>query len=159
VIATTDVSSRTPDVVDEHFYLDTPSLIDLSHRYDSYTRSGPKIFIGEYAARGGTNPGLAANLGGAIGEAAFMTGVERNADIVMGSAYAPLFVNDNRQDWNPDLIAFNAQSVYSRQTTMCSSSSAATPATSSSRPKRAMVTARCSPQQAWPRATTPFTLK
>jgi alpha-N-arabinofuranosidase len=57
VIATRDVSVPKPDVVDEHFYLDTPSLIGLSRRYDSYNRSGPKIFVGEYAALGGTNPG------------------------------------------------------------------------------------------------------
>jgi alpha-L-arabinofuranosidase len=116
VIATADVSVPKPDVVDEHFYPDTPSLIGLSRRYDSYNRSGPKIFVGEYAARGGTNPGFAANLGGAVAEAAFMTGMERNADIVMGSAYAPLFVNEDAarfyDTWNPDLIAFNAQGVY-----------------------------------------------
>jgi alpha-L-arabinofuranosidase len=112
VIATFNVTSRRPDVVDEHFYVDTPGMIDLSHRYDTYSRSRPKIFVGEYAEQiiVGKSP---ANLGGAIGEAVFMTGLERNADIVMGSAYAPLFANaDAPRDWDPDLITFNGQGVY-----------------------------------------------
>jgi hypothetical protein len=112
LIATTGISSRTPDMVDEHFYSDEPTLLNLSHRYDSYNRSGPKIFVGEYAARGGSNPGNKANLGGAIGEAAFMTGMERNSDIVWGASYAPLFANDNFHSWDPDLIYFNAAASY-----------------------------------------------
>ena len=65
-----------------------------ANKYDSYDRKGPKIFIGEYAVTSGSGNG---NLRGAIGEAAWMTGMERNSDVVVMGAYAPLFCNTNHK--------------------------------------------------------------
>ena len=70
---------------------------------------GPKIFVGEYAVTQGTGKG---NLRGAIGEAAFMTGMERNSDIVIMASYAPLLVNVNHRKWNPDLINYDSSRIY-----------------------------------------------
>ncbi len=102
-------SSPQPDVVDEHFY-DTPEwfMRNATH-FDKYSRTGPKIFVGEYAVT--RNCGLG-NLRGAIGEAAFMTGLERNSDVVVMASYAPLFVNLNHRAWNPDLINFDSSKWY-----------------------------------------------
>jgi alpha-L-arabinofuranosidase len=80
-----------------------------STHFDKYDRNGPKIFVGEYAVT--RNCGLG-NLRGAIGEAAFMTGLERNSDVVTMASYAPLLVNLNHRAWNPDLINFNSSSWY-----------------------------------------------
>jgi alpha-L-arabinofuranosidase len=99
----------TPDLIDEHYY-DTPEFfMRQSTRYDTYDRSGPKIFIGEYAVTQHAGKG---NLRAAIGEAAFMTGMERNSDIVAMASYAPLFVNLNHRAWNPDLINFDSARWY-----------------------------------------------
>src|SRR5437879_2841705 len=77
--------------------------------FDNYDRTGPKIFVGEYAVT--RNCGLG-NLRGAIGEAAFMTGLERNSDHVIMASYAPLLVNLNHRAWNPDLINFDSSRWY-----------------------------------------------
>ena len=77
--------------------------------FDKYDRTGPKIFVGEYAVT--RNCGLG-NLRGAIGEAAFMTGLERNSDHVIMASYAPLLVNLNHRAWNPDLINFDSATWY-----------------------------------------------
>ncbi len=99
----------TPDLVDEHYY-DTPEFfMRQASRYDTYDRNGPKIFIGEYAVTQGAGKG---NLRAAIGEAAFMTGMERNSDVVAMASYAPLFVNLNHRAWNPDLINFDSARWY-----------------------------------------------
>ena len=97
------------DVVDEHFY-DTPEFF-MRHatHFDKYDRNGPKIFVGEYAVT--RNCGLG-NLRGAIGEAAFMTGLERDSDHVVMASYAPLFVNLAHRHWNPDLINFDSARWY-----------------------------------------------
>src|SRR6185295_13540534 len=87
------VRSRTPDVVDEHFYLNARAMMDNASRYDRYSRTGPKIFVGEWATREG---GPTTNFKAALADAAFMTSLERNSDIVVMSCYAPLFVNVNR---------------------------------------------------------------
>ncbi|PWU18191.1 MAG: alpha-L-arabinofuranosidase [Verrucomicrobia bacterium] len=98
-----------PDVVDEHYY-DTPEwFMAHANRYDKYDRKGPKIFVGEYAVT--RNCGLG-NLRGAIGEAAFMTGLERNSDVVCMASYAPLLVNLKHRAWNPDLINFDTANWY-----------------------------------------------
>ncbi|MEY4386385.1 MAG: hypothetical protein RLY20_1668 [Verrucomicrobiota bacterium] len=98
-----------PDVVDEHFY-DTPEwFMRHATHFDQYDRNGPKIFVGEYAVT--RNCGLG-NLRGAIGEAAFMTGLERNSDHVIMASYAPLLVNLNHRAWNPDLINFDSANWY-----------------------------------------------
>jgi alpha-L-arabinofuranosidase len=83
--------------------------MDNAGFYDHYDRSGPKVFVGEYAVTNGAGKG---NLMAALGEAAFMTGLERNADVVKMASYAPLFVNDNDRKWNPDAIVFNHAQSY-----------------------------------------------
>ena len=74
-----------------------------------YDRKGPKVYVGEYAVTQGCGQG---NLRGALGEAAFMTGMERNTDVVVMASYAPLFANINYKSWNPDLINFDSSRVY-----------------------------------------------
>lgn len=94
-----------PEIVDEHYY-DTPEwFMRHAGKYDGYDRNGPKIFVGEYAVTRNTGLG---NLRGAIGEAAFMTGMERNSDIVVMGAYAPLFCNANHKRWPVNLINFDS---------------------------------------------------
>lgn len=109
LIANTTVTSRPMDIVDEHFYPSTTWFMQNAGRYDSYSRSGPKIFVGEYAAMSGAGNG---NLAGAVSEAGWMTGLERNSDIVELASYAPLFANLNNKDWNPDLIYFTGTQAY-----------------------------------------------
>jgi alpha-L-arabinofuranosidase len=94
-----------PDIVDEHYYNTPEFFMQQAHRYDRYDRTGPKIFVGEYAVTRNTGKG---NLRGAIGEAAFMTGLERNSDIVAMAAYAPLFCNANHKRWPVNLINFDS---------------------------------------------------
>jgi len=98
-----------PDIVDEHYYESAESLMRRADQYDDYDRNGPKIFVGEYAVTQNAGEG---NLRAAIGEAAFMTGMERNSDVVTMASYAPLFVNLNHRAWNPDLINFNSSGWY-----------------------------------------------
>ncbi len=98
-----------PEIVDEHYY-DTPEwFMSQAHRYDGYDRKGPRIFVGEYAVTRNTGLG---NLRGAIGEAAFMTGMERNSDVVIMAAYAPLFCNANHKRWPVNLINFDSSRWY-----------------------------------------------
>lgn len=92
------------EFVDEHYYADPDFFWRNSTRYDSYDRKGPRIYVGEYAVTQGCGQG---NLAAALGEAAFMTGMERNSDIVRMSSYAPLFVNVNNRQWNPNAIVFD----------------------------------------------------
>jgi alpha-L-arabinofuranosidase len=93
VIATTGVTGRTPEVIDEHFYTTPRAFQRMATRYDSFDRNGPKIFIGEYAAiEGRPTPDLNA----ALGDAAWLTGLERNSDVVIMVAYAPILVNVRR---------------------------------------------------------------
>ncbi|MGW0944523.1 alpha-L-arabinofuranosidase C-terminal domain-containing protein [Streptomyces sp. NPDC002623] len=88
------------DMVDEHYYNSTQWFLQNNDRYDSYDRSGPKVFLGEYASWGNAfKNGLA--------EAAFMTGLERNADVVKLASYAPLFANEDYVQWSPDMVWFN----------------------------------------------------
>lgn len=98
-----------PDVVDEHYYNNPEFFMQQAGKYDSYDRKGPKIFIGEYAVTSGAGLG---NLRGAIGEAAFMTGMERNSDVVIMGAYAPLFVNVNHKRWPINLINFDSSRSF-----------------------------------------------
>ena len=96
------------DIIDEHYYSNPEFFVQNANRYDSYKRTGPKIYVGEYAVTQGNGNG---NLKGALGEAAFMAGMERNSDVVTMSSYAPLFANVNNKAWNPDLIYFDAAKV------------------------------------------------
>jgi alpha-L-arabinofuranosidase len=97
------------DVVDEHYYNNPDFFIGQAHRYDTYRRTGPKVFVGEYAVTSGSGLG---NLRGAIGEAAFMTGLERNSDVVVMASYAPLFVNVNHKRWPINLINFDSSRAF-----------------------------------------------
>ena len=113
---TSPVTSRTPDIEDEHYYAPTAALLADSHNYDSRSRSGPHVFVGEAAAMDFNTttpqePARLNTLGGALGEAGFLIGLERNSDIVWGAAYAPMLLNVNNQAWVPDLIWFDASHV------------------------------------------------
>lgn len=115
LISDTDLRGRplprqpAPDIVDEHYYESAESFMNRADQYDKYDRNGPKIFVGEYAVTQHSGKG---NLHAAIGEAAFMTGMERNSDVVVMASYAPLLVNLNHRAWNPDMINFNSSQWY-----------------------------------------------
>ena len=100
------------DLVDEHFYRPETWFLSQGSRYDNYDRKGPKVFAGEYACHG---KGKKYNhFNAALLEAAFMTGLERNADIVHMATYAPLFAHVDGWQWRPDMIWFdNLNSVRS----------------------------------------------
>ncbi len=110
LIATTTVTSRPMDVIDEHFYNNDPDYFaENAHMFDGVSRSGPKVLVGEYATTQGVPTGT---LAGAVGEAAFLTGLERNADLVIGASYAPLLVNVNAPSWPTNLIGYDALHSY-----------------------------------------------
>ena len=102
------------EIVDEHYYKPPQWFRENSTRYDSYDRNGPKIFAGEYAAQSVAiaSPDNKNNWECALSEAAFMTGLERNADLVVMTSYAPLFAHADAWQWTPDLIWFNNLSSY-----------------------------------------------
>lgn len=94
------------DLVDEHYYMAPDWFFANAARYDNYDRKGPKVFAGEYASHDHST-GKANNFLAALSEAAFMTGLERNADVVRLATYAPLFAHVDAWQWNPDLIWFD----------------------------------------------------
>ena len=100
-----------PDVIDEHFYRNSLEMQDMATLYDSADRNGPKIFVGEWATREGWPT---TNMHAALGDAAFLTGLERNSDLVIMACYAPLFVNvdSGGMQWKSDLIGYNTLSSY-----------------------------------------------
>lgn len=102
------------DIIDEHYYKPPEWFKENVKRYDSYDRNGPKIFAGEYAAQshGVTSPDNRNNWNCALSEAAFMTGLERNADVVTMTSYAPLFAHIDAWQWTPDLIWFDNTRSY-----------------------------------------------
>ena len=101
--------TRPADIVDEHYY-DTPEFfMAQAARYDKYDRKGPRVFVGEYAVTRDCGLG---NLRGAVGEAAFMTGLERNSDVVAMASYAPLFCNANHKRWPINLINFDGTRAF-----------------------------------------------
>ena len=110
-------SGKKPAVLDEHYYRDSWDMWANASQYDSYDRNGPKIFCGEWATREGAPT---TNLNAALGDAAWMAGMERNSDLVIMSCYAPLFVNVNTAtktapkawQWDSDLIGYNALNSY-----------------------------------------------
>jgi alpha-N-arabinofuranosidase len=110
-IATAPIKSMTPDVLDEHYYLRATDFFHDATHYDKTDRNGPKIFVGEWATREGTPT---PNMGAALGDAAWMTGLERNSDIIVMASYAPLLVNvsPNAMQWDTDLIGYDAQRSY-----------------------------------------------
>jgi alpha-N-arabinofuranosidase len=111
LIATAPVKSVKPDVLDEHFYMSAEKSFSDAGHYDRTDRNGPKIFVGEWATREGEPT---PNLEAALGDAAWMTGMERNSDIVIMASYAPLFVNVNPggMQWESDLIGYDALTSY-----------------------------------------------
>jgi len=111
IIATTPVKSIRPDVIDDHYYRRATEFFHDTTHYDKTDRNGPKIFVGEWATREGTPT---PNLGAALGDAAWMTGMERNSDIIVMSCYAPLLVNVNPggMQWESDLIGYDASRSY-----------------------------------------------
>jgi alpha-L-arabinofuranosidase len=118
------VRSLTPDVVDEHYYRTVDAFLKAARgQYDKYDRKGPKIFVGEWGAyetpfepwnprSRGEAP--TPNMRAAIGDAAWMTEMERNSDLVIMHCYAPLLVNVNpgARQWRPNLIGYDALRVY-----------------------------------------------
>lgn len=111
LIATTPIKNTKPDVVDDHYYKQATEFFQMVDRYDKADRSGPKIFVGEWATREGSPT---TNLGAALGDAAWMTGLERNSDLIVMASYAPLFVNVNPggMQWSSDLIGYDTSSSY-----------------------------------------------
>ncbi|MEU7884621.1 alpha-L-arabinofuranosidase C-terminal domain-containing protein [Microbispora bryophytorum] len=93
------------DLVDEHYYNDPSWFLANNHRYDTYDRSGPHVFVGEYASNGNT-------YWNALTEASYLTGIERNSDVVELASYAPLLSNVDYVNWTPDLIWFDNDQVY-----------------------------------------------
>ena len=112
------VKSRLPDLVDEHFYRNQQDMEVNFHQYDNRSRAADqsKVFVGEWATRvGSPTP----NMAGALGDAAWMCGMERNSDVVLMECFAPLFVNvsaltgQNRSmQWESDLIGYDALNSY-----------------------------------------------
>ena len=92
------------DLVDEHYYRSPEWFLSNANRYDSYDRNGPKVFAGVYACHA---PDKENSFLTALSEAAFMTGLERNADVVHLCTYAPLFAHKEAWQWRPDLIWFD----------------------------------------------------
>lgn len=103
-----------PEFVDEHFYRVPEWFIENTHWYDDYDRNGPKLFVGEYASQsvGVASPDNRNILKCALYEAAFMTGMERNADVVRMTCYAPLFGHEDAWQWRPDMIWFDNLNAY-----------------------------------------------
>ncbi|HVL39624.1 MAG TPA: alpha-L-arabinofuranosidase C-terminal domain-containing protein, partial [Fimbriimonadaceae bacterium] len=97
------------EIIDEHYYSNPAFFWRNTRRYDSYDRNGPRIYVGEYAVTRASGEG---NLAAALAEAAFMSGMERNADVVRMASYAPLFVNVNNRQWNPNAIVFDSARSY-----------------------------------------------
>jgi alpha-L-arabinofuranosidase len=102
----TELRKMNADVIDEHYYRRPEWFLQNASRYDDYDRKGPKIFAGEYAAQSDKTVSVnnKNNWQTAIAEAAFMTGMERNADVVRMASYAPLFAHVDGWQWKPDMI-------------------------------------------------------
>ena len=92
-------------IVDEHYYVSPGWYLNNQDYYDSYDRNGTKVYLGEWASWGN-------NLENALAEAVHLTNLERNADVVVMSSYAPLLAKHGHTQWNPDLIYFNNTNVY-----------------------------------------------
>lgn len=99
------------DVVDDHYYKHTADMLDFTKHYDDAPRTGPKIFVGEWATLAGTPT---PNFGAALADSAWMTSMERNSDLIIMSAYAPLLVNVNPQgsQWGTNLIGYDAATSF-----------------------------------------------
>ncbi|MGA9450928.1 MAG: alpha-L-arabinofuranosidase C-terminal domain-containing protein [Verrucomicrobiia bacterium] len=99
--------SRPVEIQDQHYYsVPTTFYSSYATMYDNYSRNGAKVFVGEYAVTSGY--GTYGDLASALPEAVFMTGLERNSDLVQMASYAPLFANVNGMQWQPDLIYYDS---------------------------------------------------
>jgi len=109
-----ELKKLNAEIVDEHYYRPPQWFLDHADRYDSYDRNSYKIFAGEYAAQSVAiaSPDNKNNWQCAMSEAAYMTGLERNADVVYMTSYAPLFAHVDAWQWTPDLIWFNNLTSY-----------------------------------------------
>ncbi|MEP6596043.1 MAG: alpha-L-arabinofuranosidase C-terminal domain-containing protein [Ginsengibacter sp.] len=109
-----ELRKMNADIIDEHYYRRPEWFLANAARYDNYPRDGSKIFAGEYAAQSDKTVSInnKNNMATAIAEAAFMTGLERNAAIVNMASYAPLFAHDEAWQWTPDLIWVNNVRSY-----------------------------------------------
>jgi len=112
--ASATLKNYTPSLVDEHYYRPPSWFRENATRYDNYDRKSYRIFAGEFAAQSVTtgSPDNKNNWDCALSEAAFMTGLERNADVVNMVSYAPLFAHVDGWQWTPDLIWFNNLTSY-----------------------------------------------
>jgi len=107
------IRAKYPEtIVDEHYYMGGDWFLSHTNRYDKYPRT-TKVFVGEYAAHEAAQPNgrRPNNLYSAVCEAAYMTGLERNSDVVAMASYAPLMAREGMQQWTPDLIWYNAREV------------------------------------------------
>ena len=103
-------NSQLPvDLLDEHYYRSPDWFAAAFHKYDSYNRQDPKVYVGEYAVTNGY--GILGNMNAALGEAVYMMGMENNSDVVELASYAPIFVNENDARWRPDMIRFSSSRV------------------------------------------------
>ena len=102
-------STLPVDLLDEHYYRSPDWFANAFHKYDSYDRQGPKVYVGEYAVTNGY--GKLGNMNAALGEAVYMMGMENNSDVVELASYAPIFVNENDARWRPDIIRFSSSRV------------------------------------------------
>jgi alpha-L-arabinofuranosidase len=106
-----DDPGAQPDVIDDHYYKSPAEMFALVNHYDDAPRTGPKVFVGEWATRSGSPT---PNFGDALGDAAWMTSMERNSDLIVMASYAPLLVNVNpgASQWATDLIGYDAFHSY-----------------------------------------------
>lgn len=112
--AMTELKKLNVEILDEHYYKDPAWFRKNATRYDNYDRKGPKVFAGEYAAQSvaTVSPENKNNWECAFSEAAFMTGMERNAEVVHLTSYAPLLAHVDAWQWTPDMIWFNNLESY-----------------------------------------------
>lgn len=113
-LATSELKKLNAEIVDEHYYASPEWFMNNATRYDTYDRKSYKVFAGEYAAQSKAtcSPDNQNNWKCAMAEAAFMTGLERNADVVNLCSYAPLFAHVEGWQWKPDLIWFDNLKSY-----------------------------------------------
>ncbi|GAA1353308.1 alpha-L-arabinofuranosidase C-terminal domain-containing protein [Streptomyces beijiangensis] len=109
LIATTPVSSRPYDLIDEHYYQSPSAFQHGAHKYDNRDRTTPKVFVGEWASQGGRPT---PDLNSALGDASWLTGLIRNSDQVLMESYAPLFSHVSNNVWATNLIAYDALTSY-----------------------------------------------
>lgn len=136
-LAWTSLRALNADLIDEHCYAKPSWFLDNTHRYDHYDRNGPKVFMGEYAAQSVAivSTKNQNNLECALSEAAYLTGLERNADVVRMASYAPLFANVEAWQWTPDMIwvdnlgTYATPNYYVQQLFSCNRGDAVLPVT------------------------------